>query len=133
MEKIIAEFSSKIDLQLYFIANPTTANSDNTTDLFTSLHGPLEVEEDFRQILIQKYFPEKLFPYLHHRNQNIKTADWKECMAKAEIDQKKIEKLMNDKQSRQLFNDNIAKAKKMKIHASPTLLINGTKYQGGFK
>ena len=54
-------------------------------------------------------------------------------MAKAEIDQKKIEKLMNDKQSRQLFNDNIAKAKKMKIHASPTLLINGTKYQGGFK
>jgi len=133
MEKIIAEFNSKIELQLYFIASPKTENSDKTTDLFTSLHGPLEVEEDFRQVLIQKYFPEKLFPYLQHRNKNIKTADWKKCLNKAGIDQKKIEKLMNDEQSRQLFSDNIAKAKKIKIHASPTLLINGIKYKGGFK
>jgi len=133
LEKIIAEFGSKIEIQLYFIAEPKTSNSDKTTDLFTSLHGLLEVEEDFRQVLIQKYFPEKLFPYLHHRNKNIKTANWKECLSKAGIDQKKIEKLMNDGQSRQLFSNNIAKAKKIKIHASPTLLINGIKYKGAFK
>ena len=123
----------KIDLQLYFIANSKTSDSDKIIDLFTSLHGPLEVEEDYRQVLIQKYFPKKLFPYLHQRNKNIKTSNWKECLAKAGINQKKFENFLADKQNRQLFNDNITMAKNKKIHASPTLLINGIKYKGAFK
>jgi len=31
---------------------------------FASLHGPREIEEDMRQILIAKHWPEKLIPYL---------------------------------------------------------------------
>jgi len=143
LEKIMAEFGSKLDLQLYFIAqskatdshtaDSASASADKPLDSFASLHGPQEVEEDFRQVLIQKHFPEKLVPYLNLRNQNIKTSDWKECATKAGIDLKKMEEFIAAKESQQLFKENLTRAQLINIHASPTLFINNVRYQGGFK
>jgi len=144
---ILAEFGPKIDLQLYFIAQSKandspaantasvsagSASVNKPLDSFASLHGPQEVEEDFRQALIQKHFPEKLLPYLSIRNQNIRTSDWKECATKAGIDLKKMEGLIADKNSQQLFKENITKGQLLNVHASPTLFINNVRYQGGF-
>jgi len=133
LDKIMAELGSKIDLQIYFIAQSKTEGSDKLADSFASLHGLPEVEEDLRQVLIQKYFPEKLFSYLRLRNENIKTTDWRECAKKAGVDLKKLEELIASKSSLQLFRENLAKAQTMNIHASPTLFINNVRYQGGFQ
>ena len=143
MEKIMAEFGKKLDLQLYFIAQskPTDShaadsgktNANKQLDSFVSLHGPQEVEEDFRQVLIQKHFPDKLLPYLNLRNQNIRTTDWKECATKAGINLKKMEDLIAAKESVQLFKENITRAQLINVHASPTLFINNVRYQGGFQ
>ncbi|MEW6379200.1 MAG: hypothetical protein AB1611_06300 [bacterium] len=134
LDRIMAEYGSKLDLQLYFIAQSRTdSTSDKLADSFTSLHGLPEVEEDFRQVLIQKHFPEKLLPYLRLRNENIKTTDWKECATKAGIDLQKLEELIAAKGSQQLFRENLVKAQTMNIHASPTLFIDNVRYQGGFQ
>ncbi|MEW5800531.1 MAG: DsbA family protein [bacterium] len=143
MEKVMAELGSKLDLQVYFIAQSKDAKADSKApesgsasqlaDSFSSLHGPQEVEEDFRQVLIQKYFPGKLLPYLNLRNQNIKTTDWKECATKAGIDLKKMEGLIAARENQQAFKENLTRAQVMNIHASPTLFINNVRYQGGFQ
>lgn len=143
MEKVMTEFGPKIDLQLYFIAqakatdthaaDSASASAGKPLDSFTSLHGPQEVEEDFRQVLIQKHFPGKLLTYLNLRNQNIKTTDWKECAAKAGIDSKKMEEFIAAKESQQLFKENLTRGQLINIHASPTLFINNVRYQGGFQ
>ncbi|MGB2579805.1 hypothetical protein AAIR98_001724 [Elusimicrobium simillimum] len=52
---------------------------------FRSLHGPAEWEENVRQLIIQKYYPSKLWKYLEERNKNYISSRWDVALKAAGI------------------------------------------------
>lgn len=97
---------------------------------FKSLHGKSEVDENIRQLVMAKYYPYKYLDYLLLRGNNFSSDNWEECATKAWMDCKFISKIARSEEGEILFRENIKKAKKLKIDASPTLLINGKRYRG---
>jgi len=107
--KFIKNNNLPIKLKLYFIANVENG-------AITSMHGPDEVEEDIRQILIEKYWPEKLYDYLLL----IGKMNYQDALKKVGIFYKKIVGLR--KEGEELLRENIKLADKLEVDASPTFL-----------
>ena len=74
------------DIRVRYIVN----YSDK--DGFSSLHGSGEWEENIRQLLIAKYYPEKFWKYLEIRNKDYRSSRWDKAMDEAGINSKKIMK-----------------------------------------
>jgi len=100
-------------------------NYDANTGLFNSLHGQAEWEEDARQLVIAKYFPEKFWKYLEIRNdmyQCSKETCLKFIMQEAGLNYKKVEKL-REAEGKELLK---AEAKASEgVSASPTFIWAG--------
>lgn len=99
-------------------------NYDAATNNFTSLHGQAEWEEDARQLVIAKYFPEKFWKYLEFRNDVYQcNKEWciKAAMQEAGLNYKKIEKLMPE--GKEMLKAEAEHAKG--VNASPTFLWEG--------
>ena len=122
---VIQEYKNQVDFQLRFIASETD-HSESETDvskIFRSLHGREEVLENIRQLLIEKYHPEKHFDYILCRARDIK-APWKECTEKLGIDTNKIDKLSQSQEGINLLRENIKQETPFRISSSPTLLLD---------
>ena len=91
---------------------------------FSSLHGSAEWEEDVRQLLIAKYYPNKLWQYLSVRNQDYRSSRWDKAMEAAGIDPKKIMKKF-DTEGLELLKAEAAYGEEYNINASPTFLWEG--------
>ncbi len=89
---------------------------------FSSLHGPAEVEEDIRQLCIQKYEPDKFCDYLLLRNRALKSADWETPAKQASIDIEALKRCSQNNEGKELLKEDIKKAKELGISASPTFL-----------
>ena len=99
-------------------------NYDEQTGEFHSLHGNKEVEEDVRQMIIQKYFPDKFWCYLISRNSHFYDSLWVKDARICGLDVNIIGNLMETDG----YNLAIAQAKitdSLGIDASPTLFIDG--------
>jgi protein-disulfide isomerase len=108
-------------LGLYFIAT----SSGNGT--FTSLHGQGEVEEDFRQVCIMKYYnTSTLFNYLVCIDANVANSAniWRQCATNSSMDADKIGNCSTRNESKMLLEDNIKLSNSMGIYSSPTLVLN---------
>lgn len=112
----------KMRFNLYFIANEDEKGN------ILSLRGPLEVEEDMRQLVIFQFFPDKFWPYLASRNTDYASPDWRAHAYIAGIDLQQLQTLMDTK-GKDLLRQNIKKANRLGINASPTIYINGEKYE----
>jgi len=119
--------------------NLITRSPDNL--VFRSLHGQPEIEEDIRQLLINKYYPDRFWGYLISRNSDIRNPDWKSHARYAGIDPAIIEEKMKKGEGSQLLEVNIKEqiagekwSEKGKEwyppQASPTLYIDGELYRG---
>lgn len=92
---------------------------------FASLHGPAEVEEDLRQLVLQSYFPD-LFPaYLRGYYQAFPNADWRSVCTGLGVAPEAIEALLADPSTLDAFARDIEHARTLGIQASPTLLLDG--------
>ena len=91
---------------------------------FNSLHGSGEWEEDVRQLLIAKYYPEKLWKYLEIRNKDYRSSRWDKAMEDAGINVKKIMKKF-DTEGLELLKQEAAYGKEYGVNASPTFLWEG--------
>lgn len=97
---------------------------DKQNDKFSSMHGSAEWEENARQLLIAKYYPEKLWKYLEIRNQDYQSSRWDKAMEDAGINSKKIMKKF-DTEGKELLKAEAEYAQMYGINASPSFLWEG--------
>ena len=103
---------------------------DYTADRgFNSLHGSGEWEENVRQLLIAKYYPEQFWKYLEIRNKDYRSSRWDKAMEEAGINVKKIMKKF-DSEGLELLKEEAKYAKEFGISASPTILWEGKVQMG---
>ncbi len=95
---------------------------------FTSLHGYPEVAENIRQLLIAQEYPDRYLDYILCRGKKLDKS-WEVCAEKLGIDVAKIQALFDTSEAEQLFRENIARAADLGIKASPTILVDGHKFQ----
>jgi len=122
--QIKEQMKKNLNINLYFIAQEQEGK-------FKSLHGKKEVEEDMRQLIIHKYFPRRFFRYLRSRNTDYRGQDWQKHAIFAGLNPQKIEYLVK-KEGRELLRENIKRAQKLHIFSSPTIFINGERYEGSY-
>lgn len=122
---ILEKFEGKANFNLYFIAREAGGS-------FTSLHGQPEVDEDTRQLVIIKNYPDKFFDYLTCFNKNYQGGDsaFESCAAEAGIDAAKVKEIAASDEGKKLFSDNVKKAGELQVQSSPTIYVNGAQYSG---
>ncbi len=99
-------------------------NYNAQKDEFQSLHGSAEWEENVRQLLIAKYYPEKFWKYLEIRNKDYRSSRWDKAMEEAGINVNKIMKKF-DTEGKELLKAEAAYGDEYGINASPTFLWEG--------
>jgi len=108
---------TKINLR-YIIGegkNPTTKKTE-----WKSLHGDQELQEDIRQIAIQKTWPDKLWKYIEARNADVHSEDWQSAAKTAGLDPAQVEAKME--LGRKLAAQDIKDAAALQVGGSPTYL-----------
>lgn len=135
-----------VDVHVHFIAedsqaspelvsNPTIAahrydtgchsNAFSGTGRFRSLHGEEEVQEDIRQVVVQRYWPERLGDYALRRAESRLANDWRADAQEVGLDPAAIQAVIDSGEGERLMAENIATAQRLGIRSSPTLFING--------
>jgi glutaredoxin len=125
---IVREFGDKIDFKLQFIADEKEEPSAQDVTPFKSLHGYPEVAENIRQLLIAQEYPDQYLDYILCRGKKLNKS-WEACAQKLGIDVAKIQALFDAPESEQLFRENIKRAAELGVRASPTILVDGHKFQ----
>ena len=125
---IVKKFGDKIDFRLQFIAQEKKEPSAQDISPFTSLHGYPEVAENIRQLLIAKEYPDKYLDYILCRGKKLDKS-WEDCAEKLGIDVVKIQALFDAPETAQLFRENIQRAARLGIKASPTILVDEHKFR----
>lgn len=91
---------------------------------FSSLHGSAEWEENIRQLLVAKYYPNKYWKYLEIRNKDYQSSRWDKALEEAGINAKKIMKKF-DTEGIELLKKEAEYTKAYSINASPSFLWEG--------
>ncbi len=84
------------------------------------IHGPEEVDELRRQVVIRDFFPGSFLNYLACRAKNI-NAGWHICALEADVDTAKLMELVNTK-SDSLLDEEIALMNEYGISSTPTFI-----------
>ncbi|MCP4604068.1 MAG: hypothetical protein GY847_26690 [Proteobacteria bacterium] len=134
MKDVLKNFKNNrkhIDFKIEFVGQ------EHNNELY-SLHGPPEIEEDLRQICVQKHYPNKykFMEYLWCRNQayeknkgNETDDAWKDCTING-IKSSVVRKCAEGKEGRELLAISFQLAKNLGIHGSPRWLLNN-RYKAG--
>jgi glutaredoxin len=135
MSPVVDLLKSRADIRIRYI----TSVSGTTADSVDSLHGMPEAKEDLQQVCINKYYPEKFWPYLNAFNdacypswQNAAVLEScrKNTTATLGIDSAKITACAEGAEGIALLRADEAASTKDGATASPMLFINGVKYSG---
>lgn len=95
-------------------------------DIINSLHGQTEVDENIIQACIREDFPDKLWAYL---DCFADSKDFDSCLTSAEIDKTAVETCATARGFDLMVAD-AGVTSSNGVSSSPTLIINGVKYQG---
>ena len=125
---IVKKFGDKINFKLQFIAQEKEEPSAQDISPFTSLHGYPEVAENIRQLLIAQEYPDRYLDYILCRGKKLDKS-WEDCAEKLGIDVWKIQRLFDSPEAEQLFRENIKRAMELGVRASPTIFVDGHKFQ----
>ncbi len=119
MKAVLDAFKDEITFNVNYIAEE---KEDGT---FDALHGQPEVDENIRELCAIEHYPDKnkYMEYIWCRNKSIRSPDWQSCTGKNGIDTKVIEKCFNQ-EGKKLLSKNIKLGQVLKVHGSPTWLIN---------
>ena len=131
-------FKNKIEIELHYVLynNYMGGSSDfcESTGEFCSMHGVEELEEDVRQVCIQRLFPEKLWAYLNEFNSMVKKhgnsdskVDWTAVAKSTGIETSIIEECYeNDKMD--ILKEEMKLNEAYAVTGSPTFFINDARY-----
>lgn len=112
-----------IDFSLHFIADIDTTLPYG----FSSLHGTQEVEEDMRWLVIMKYYPNKFWDYFASRATHFSDANWQNDAYIAGINPDTLHMLV-ETEGASLLRENIKRSHELLCDSSPTIYVNGVKY-----
>jgi glutaredoxin len=135
MKPVVDLLGSAADINIRFIASV----GGNTTDSVQSLHGIEEAKEDLRQLCVNKYYPEKLWPYVMdidtncypiYRNSTAMDACWKSAATKLGISTSTIETCAYGSEGLSLLSADETLTDQYGVSGSPTIMINGQRYSG---
>lgn len=135
MKPVAELLGSKADVRLRYI----TTVSGTTADSVSSLHGAAEVQEDLRQVCIQKYDPKNLWTYLGRFDTDCyppsaSVVTQSSCQlnasAAAGIDMSTLSACVSGPEGVSLLKTDEADSEKNGATGSPTLIINGVTYTG---
>jgi len=118
-------FGDALDINLEYIS---TDLGDGT---FRSLHGQPETDENIVQLCIIENNPDKAFDFILCRNKNIRNANWKTCAEANGIETSQIQTCFDGEEGKDLLRVSLAKAEAIGAGASPTIVIDGSRYSGG--
>ena len=126
MMPVINLLKDKAKIELHYIVS-------KAGNKYQSLHGDQELNQDIREICVQKYQKDKLWDFIKEINskatsQNV-NAKWEGIAKNLGIDVNQIKQCQTD-EGPTLLNQEIKLTDKYKISGSPTLLINETIFQG---
>ncbi|MBI4369231.1 MAG: hypothetical protein HY547_03265 [Elusimicrobia bacterium] len=93
-------------------------------EVFRSLHGQGELEENLRQLVIQKYEPQKLTCYLEKRLPSIDSSLWNETLEACGVDVAKFIQLYKEK-SAALMEEDYRLTEDLDVRSSPTFVWRG--------
>lgn len=137
MKPVVDLLGGKADIKVRYIASLDGSDLKNVS----SLHGPIEGMEDVRQLCVAKNYNQKILwnyitaindkCYSIYRNgEDEYNKCWKEAAKTAGVDSKKIESCIA-KDGANLIKAESSQADKNGVSGSPTIIINGKKYEGG--
>lgn len=119
----VVKWGKSVAFNLYFIAD------EDGNGGFTSLHGQDEVDEDIRQLVIAKYYPDQLLDYVLARSAD-SGADWQQQAAGLGIDAAKVQQIAASAEGKDLLRTNIQVGNKLGVSGSPTLFVDDDEYAG---
>jgi glutaredoxin len=136
MKPVVDLLGSKADIQVHFIATV----SGTTPDTVQSLHGPVEAQEDLRQVCIMKYYDQKTYwKYVmaidatcsgQRSDATAYDACWKSAAKNASIDATEIDTCSKGSDGMTLIKADADLSSSKGVSGSPTLIINGVTYSG---
>ncbi|MBI4063302.1 MAG: hypothetical protein HY401_03255 [Elusimicrobia bacterium] len=110
-------------LSFHYIVDKTPGAAKGPA-AFNSLHGAGELEENARQMVLQKYQPEKLRCYLEKRLASIDSSFWDEALEACGVDLAGFKSLYKEK-SQGLLDADYALTESLNFKSSPTFLWKG--------
>ncbi len=117
---VIGYFGNGIGLRVSYIVSKSGNN-------FTSLHGPTELEEDLRQIGVQRLYGSKFYGYLRCYDS---TMNSDLCLFNNAIDRTRIDAFVRSGKAGKVLDSDFAATERLGINASPTLYIDSHRYRG---
>jgi glutaredoxin len=135
MKPVVDLLGSKADFNVRYIATV----QGTTADSVKSLHGLAEAKEDLRQLCVAKYYPQQLWTYIEGINaqcyptwQNATqlAACQQNVTATLSMDNQKIETCAASSEGLDLLRADGVITAKESVSGSPTLIINGQRYNG---
>ena len=121
--KVRGIFQSALSVRLLFIVNQQPSGE------LTSMHGPEELQKDILQACAGKVNAAQQLDFIVQMNESNK--NWKEIAGQLTIDADAVQKCIDDGSGKNLILAHSQETKALNVHASPTMIINGTPYKGG--
>jgi SepF-like predicted cell division protein (DUF552 family) len=148
MMPVVDLFKNKAKITLHYViySDYSTGYPDYCLDKenkYCSMHGIQELNQDIREICVQKYQKDKLWAFIKKINENATHEDvdkkWKKIAQEIGIDVAKIENCQENEAIDLLSREISLTSKKYEVQSgeepksimgSPTLVINGIIYSG---
>jgi hypothetical protein len=126
MISALKEVGDAVDLRIAYIGGEDAEGG------FSSLHGQTEVDGDMVQLCAAKYNPNQYLNLITCMNANVSAipSNWQICANKSGISQENIRRCSASDDGRLLLSESFKEAAARGAFASPTIYINGVKYEG---
>lgn len=126
METIIKAIKQKkapenLKIYINYILSPSTYEKIEGQSQLKSMHGLAEVEEDIRQLVIEKYFPDKWRDYMLFRANNFQSTYWDDAAKDAGIDDVFVRKKAREEGESLLIKNGMI-ARDLGVNVSPTFI-----------
>ncbi|MFO0554120.1 MAG: DsbA family protein [Polyangiaceae bacterium] len=124
---VLKKFGSDIDFKVDYIAGKPSPNGE-----LTSMHGPKEVKGDLVQVCAKKLSPANWYNFIVCQNKDKANVDtnWTACAQEVGIPADQLGACADGPEGQQLLSESFQRAAAKQATGSPTIIINGNKYQG---
>jgi thioredoxin-related protein len=138
MKPVVDLLGNKADIQLHYViySNYQGGGSKYCLDKdnkYCSMHGIQELNQDVREMCVQKYQQDKLWSFIEAVNSGCTSANvdscWEAVAKSVGIDTAKI-KTCQKNEALTLLEQEVQLAKKYGVSGSPQLVINDKEYSG---
>ena len=134
MIDVIELLGNKIDFRLYYIIEENKGDNNCLTEEqeYCSMHGKREIEQDLRELCIQKYYPDKYYEYLLSVNKNCSLSNITTCWDIIAIDKGIDVTKIKDCQINEvnLLDESKNLCIEYDVLSSPTIIINNELFVG---